>query len=97
MKNIETSELQLNRSTTIKRGDVIRLSVGKRHGPHHNGAAIYTMPGKWLVRAITARGKRKYLVVDGLDRAGTFNVFAAGSDYTKHGVRWKPYRVRKCK
>lgn len=89
----------------VRVGSVVRFSAGKRHGPKWDAgfgvSGLYTLPGWFVVRGIhrTRRFRdrgdwRVYLDVCGLDKtAGHFTVFVAGASYTRHGVRWRPYRV----
>lgn len=83
---------QLSPRVRIQPGSRVRFRGG---GPCY-GAHRLTLPGVFHVREVFQAGQRFYLEVDGLTAVGgRYTVLVAGRPYRRHGLLWRPYKVKR--
>jgi hypothetical protein len=100
MKTREIEKIDLSSRTSVSRGDTVRLSRGPYRVTSRGDHVPLTLRGTFRVRSVleSTRGGSRFLHLVGLDKsAGEFTVLIDGPTRKRHGVHWRPYRVRKIK
>ncbi len=76
---------------TIRRRDRIRV-IGT------GGDLGRRFAGTFRVAEVYQARTRTYLEIVGQDKTGgTFTIYVAGKPYRRHGLKWKPYKIRRAK